>query len=141
MSLFNKFESGDDKRKKSHVRNLIKMAAADGQVDDVERAFLNKVAKRYGVEPEEVQHIIEHPNDYSFTPPSTKEDRHAQLLNLTIMMMIDGVIDDNEMSMLKKFSIGLGYPIMKVDKLIKVAIECVKSDMDEDEAMDELDDA
>ena len=43
MSLFNKFESGDDKRKKSHVRNLIKMASADGHVDDVEKDFLNKV--------------------------------------------------------------------------------------------------
>ena len=141
MSLFNKFESGDDKRKKSHVRNLIKMASADGHVDDVEKDFLNKVAKKDGVEPEEVQHIIDHPNDYSFTPPATKEDRHAQLLNLTIMMMIDDVIDDHEMAMLKKFAIGLGYPIFKVDKLIQVAIKCVKADMDEEEAMDELDEA
>ena len=103
--------------------------------------FLNKVAKKYGVEPEEVQHIIDHPNDYSFTPPAAKEDRHAQLLNLTIMMMIDDVIDDHEMAMLKKFAIGLGYPIFKVDKLIQVAIKCVKADMDEEEAMDELDEA
>jgi|TARA_B110000483_G_scaffold231588_1_gene298148 uncharacterized membrane protein YebE (DUF533 family) len=141
MSLMNKFESGDDKQKKSHVKNLIKMAAADGHIDDVEKEFLYKVAKKYSVEPEEVQYIIDNPNDYAFAPPATKEDRHAQLLNLTIMMMIDDVIDDNEMSMLKKFAIGLGYPIMKVDKLIKVAIDCVREDLDEDDAIDKLDEA
>lgn len=140
MSLINKFESGDDKQKKSHVKNLVKMASADGSVDDVEVEFLYKVAKKYGVDPEEVQYIIDNPDQYSFSPPATKEDRHAQLLNLTIMMMIDDVIDDNEMALLKKFAIGLGYPIMKVDKLIKVAIESVKDDLDEDDAIDELDD-
>lgn len=141
MSLFNKFESGDNKRKKSHVRNLIKMASADGTVDEIEVQFLNKIAKKYGVSPEEVQHIIDHPNDYTFDPPTTKEDRHLQLLNLTIMMMIDDVIDDHEMALLKKFAIGLGYPIVKVDKLIQVAIKAVKSNMDEDDAIDALDEA
>ena len=59
MSLMNKFESGDDKQKKSHVKNLIEMAAADGHIDDVEKEFLYKVAKKYSVEPEEVQYIID----------------------------------------------------------------------------------
>ena len=136
MSLFNKF---DDKKKKSHVRNLLKMAAADGSVDEVEVKFLNRVARRYGVTPEEVQHIIDHQDDYTFTPPSDKEDRHAQLLNLTIMMMIDDVIDDHEMAMLKKFAIGLGYPIGKVDKLIQTAINCVKEGMEDEDAIEELD--
>jgi uncharacterized membrane protein YebE (DUF533 family) len=136
MSLFNKF---DDKKKKSHVRNLIKMASADGTVDDVELKFLNRVARRYGVTPEEVQHIIDNQDQYTFTPPADKEDRHAQFLNLTIMMMIDDVIDDNEMAILKKFAIGLGYPIGKIDKLIQTAINCVKDEMEDEDIIEELD--
>lgn len=135
----NKFESGDTKRKKSHVKNLIKMASADGHVDGSELEFLNKIARKFGVDQDEVQHIIDNPDQYSFTPPATKEERHAQLLNLTLMMLADNVIDDNEMKIMKKFAVGLGYPFGKVDRLIQKAIELAKQDIDEDDAIDELD--
>ena len=141
MSLLNKFESGDSLQKKSHVKNLIKMASADGSIDEVEINFLQKIAKKYGVDQDEVQHIIDNPNNYAFTPPANKTDRHAQLLNLVIMMMIDGVIDDNEMAMVRKFAIGLGYHMAKVDKVIKMAIECVSKNIDEDDAIEALDEA
>jgi uncharacterized tellurite resistance protein B-like protein len=144
MSLFNKFESGEDKIRKGHCRNLIKMAMADGSIDDTEMQFLYKIARRYGVTEEEVQHVMDHPNDYPFTPPSTKEDRYEQMVNLCHMVLADGVIDDNELVYSEKFAVGLGFPIAKSKLIVSRILDWIqagKSDDDIFEALEDLLDA
>lgn len=136
MSLFNKFETGEDKRRKSHCRNLIKMAMADGNIDETEMAFLYRIAKRYGLSNEEVQHVIDNPNDYPFTPPSTKQERYEQIINLCHMVLADGIIDENELVYSNKFAVGLGFPIEKASKVVQQTLAWIQNGMT-DEAIEE----
>ena len=140
MALFNKFETGDDKIRKSHCKNLIKMASADGHIDDVEMQFLYKIAKRYGVDQEEIDHIIKHPDQYSFTPPANKEDRYEQMINLCHMVLADGVIDEKELIYSEKFAIGLGFPIERANQVVKLILSKIQSGKSDDEVIEALED-
>jgi uncharacterized tellurite resistance protein B-like protein len=136
MSISENFDSGDKQMKKSHCRNLIRVALADGHLDDIEYQFLVKIGNRFGVSEEEITEIMNNIDKYHFKPPSNKEDRFLQMLNLVRMMMIDGVIDDKEMILCEKFAVGLGFPMEKTTLIINYLVEAVKKSTDEDDIIE-----
>jgi hypothetical protein len=109
MSLLHSFESGEHKQKKSHFENLIAIAQIDGKVDDKEYDFLIDLAERFSLTEEEVKHMLEKPQHYSFNPPAGKEERQEQLKDLFKIILIDTIINDNEIALCKKFAIALHY--------------------------------
>ena len=106
MSLFNIFGSESEKRK-SHIKNLIAVAMADGHLDKEEWDFLMNIAQNLGMETDEIQNIKNNPDDVKFTPPKKFEEKIQQLEDLVAVMMIDGDIDKNEIEICKKIALNL----------------------------------
>lgn len=138
MSLYRAFESGDKQKSKSHFRNLLCVAFADGILDRVELEYIFKVSSRFYITKEELEELIENPDQVRFIPPSNKEDRVRQLYNLVHMMMIDGDIDPNEMKMCLSFGVGLGYNPKDIETVVNRIIAEIEEGNNKEDIIEKM---
>ena len=61
-------------------------------------------------------------NKYPIEPQNEAEKRLERLYDLFRVIFADHDVDDEEMVLLKKYAIGIGFPIKKVDKIIEVSV-------------------
>lgn len=103
---------------KSHMKNLIEMAAADGNFEDVEYDLLKVIAKRNGISESKLKEIRNKPDKIEFMIPKDPKERFNQLYDLVHMMSIDNQIHDEEAKLSVLFAIKFGYPRIHVKELI-----------------------
>jgi len=140
MSILDNFSSGHQERNKSHFRNLVKIAAADGSIDPPEMEFLTRIAKELGHNQEDIDAVLGNLKDIPFTPPSSKEDRIFQMYNLIRMVLADDIVEPNEVTWSRRFAIGLGFPAGKVDLLIDELIKMVQAGKSKEECFEAVED-
>ena len=138
MSIADLFESGERKQQKGHFRNLVMLAHADGEVSSEENVLLQKIARGLDLTSEQVKDICENPKNYAINPPVSKEDRCERLVYLVEMMAADGVIDDNEVKLLHKYGIGLGFDDNQIIEVVGVTLTGLKNGKSESEIVEEL---
>jgi len=110
MNIEELYESGERSMDRTHFRNLVLIAKADGVISPEERKLLDKIGSHIGLTEEQIQIIVKNPNQfYANTPPYNREDRFEQIVNLIQMAHVDGKIHDNEMKVLERVAIGIGY--------------------------------
>lgn len=136
MSYADAFLGGDHSKAKSHVRNLIHIAGADGNIDEAEMKLLIRIARKFELSLEDVDEIMTKLDSISFTPPANKDDRNLQLYNLGRMVMADGVKDDAEMGKINRFAVGLGYNADVVPALVDKVIEMIEAGSSSDDAIE-----
>jgi len=118
MGLQELFESFDKRKRKSHFKNLLAVAMSDGKLDNIEFDYIMTLAEKCYMSQEEVQRVIDFPEQISFYAPKTNKERFDQIYDLVCVMLIDGKIDERERSLCKMFAIKLGFRTAIVDKLI-----------------------
>jgi uncharacterized tellurite resistance protein B-like protein len=119
MSFFkNLFSSAETKRRKSHIMNLLSLAAADGEITHEEIDYLAHVAERIYMPREEFIDVLKNPQDVMFYPPDSNRERLDQLHDLVGMMMIDGSIDQDEVIRCKMFAQKLGFKAAVIDAIV-----------------------
>ena len=84
-----------------HVINLLSIAYADGGITEDEKQLICNIAENLGLTGEEFNHCLatwqETDEDIlKVSMPETEEERIAFLKNMTLLMMIDGEINENE---------------------------------------------
>lgn len=126
------FENEKTKIRKSHIMNLLSLAFIDGRLDKSEENFLFQVAERWGLKPVEFQDILKNPAKVKFKPPQTSNERAVQLLDLVLMMMIDGRIRESELDLCKTLAPRLGYAPSVVDKLVKYIVDGINKNVERD---------
>ncbi len=104
---------------KSHMKNLIEMAAVDGNFDPVEYELLKSIAKRNGISETQLQEIKDNPQGVKHELPSTKEEKFSQLYDLVHMMSIDKNIHYEELRLCDLFAVKFGYKREFVKELIE----------------------
>ena len=109
MSITEAYESGERAQDKGHFRNMVLIARADGVITDSEMAMLNRIASGIGLTEVEKKDIIKNPLDYPINPPSNKEERFEQIVNLIQMAQADGKVQEEEMDIIEKVAVGIGY--------------------------------
>ena len=126
------FDDEKAKIRKSHINNLITLALIDGNLDKTEQDLLYNVASQWGITPKEFQYILKNPKKVKFNPPTTKDERVHQMLDLIYMMMIDGKIQEREMDLVKTLAPSLGFPPSAVDKTVNYIIDGINQHMKRD---------
>ncbi len=116
--ILNLFKQGKGSAR-SHMKNLIEMAAVDGNFDSVESDLLKSIAKRNGISESQLSEIRKNPSGVKFEMPETREEKFSQLYDLVHMMSIDKNIHDEEIKLCDLFAIKFGYQRTKVKELIE----------------------
>lgn len=117
------FDSTDKKRIKSHLRNLIHLAHIDGHFDDAERAIVQKMATKFGVTNEELEHMIKDEDHFEYHPPVDLEERFELLYDIVMMMLADNELAESELKMFRMCALGLNFNHEKLDELTQYLIE------------------
>lgn len=128
-SIANIFESGERSRQIGHFRNLVLLARVDGNVSHLEQQLLNKIARRISLTDEQVAEICAHPEDYPNIPPTTREERYERFIQLIQLIVADGVIDPNEIKLVKSLGVSLGFTPEKIDEKFPIILEHLRKGM------------
>jgi hypothetical protein len=124
MGIFDFLTGGGKKSAKNHLRNLVQVALADGQIDQTEYTFLLSVAKKLGVSTDELEKLKTSPlkPDYLY---KTIFDRYEQLYDFIFMMYANKEIDKEEMRLCKVFANKLFDP-----KIVNELVTSISSNIE-----------
>ena len=118
---------------KSHMKNLIEVAAVDSQFLEIEMNLLKTIAKRNGISESKLQEIRKNPEAIQFEVPAQRQVKFQQLYDLIHMMSVDQQVHEEEWKLCHLFAIKFGYERSRVDELI----ESVKSNIQNGQSMSE----
>jgi len=124
--------------RKSHLKNLLEVALADGQLDNDEYVLLLSLARKLDISDQEIKNIRENPGLITFKPPASHKKRFEQVYDLVCMMMIDGVIHQKELDFCKSMALKLGYMPRIVDDFIESIRDNVKKGIPKELSFKEL---
>jgi uncharacterized tellurite resistance protein B-like protein len=117
QEILNLFHSGKASAK-SHMKNLIEMAAVDGNFDQVEFDLLKKIAKKNNISESQLKEIRENPQGIKFELPADTKERFHQFYDLVHMMSVDNHVHPEEMKLCDLFAVKFGYPKNRTQELI-----------------------
>ena len=120
---------------RSHMKNLIEMAAVDGNFDHIEFELLKTIAKRNGISEAQLKAIRENPKDIIFEVPTDNKERFHQLYDLVHMMSVDKAIHDEESKLCHLYAVKFGYNRDRVKELIEATRLNIENKQSHDETM------
>lgn len=116
--ILNLFRQGKGTAR-SHMKNLIEMAAADGNFDASESELLKQIAKRNNISEGHLKEIHKKPHTIAFEVPVDKFEKFSQFYDLVHMMSVDNSVHDEEMKLCNLFAVKFGYPRERSNEMIK----------------------
>jgi uncharacterized tellurite resistance protein B-like protein len=129
LSLFHKGKT----TAKSHMKNLIEMAAVDGNFDQIEYDLLKKIAKKNNISESQLKDIRANSTGIKFELPSDKIERFHQFYDLVHMMSVDESIHPEEMKLCGLYALKFGYPRERSNELIDTIQSNIKYGQNPDE--------
>ncbi len=135
MPILDLYDHGGKRRNLAHFAAMASLAAADGEVNSHEMKLLKSFAHKLNITDTEFKEVMKKPNKYAIDPQNSFEERMERLFDLFKIIFADHEIDDDEMVILKKYAIGLGFPSSKVDKIIEKSIAIFSGRIDFEDYM------
>ena len=132
MSFSDLFSTSFSSRNRGHFSAIVRVALADGKLADVEKVFLDQLARRLDVSEEEYAEILADPLKYPINPPYLYSQRLDRLYDLARMVYVDHELGESQVNMLKKFCVGLGFTPGNVNYIVAKAFELLKENVDLD---------
>lgn len=109
MNIEELYETGERKVDRSHFRNLVMIAKADGEITADERVLLDKIGAHIGLSQDQIKAIYKNPKQFSANTPANREERFEQIVNLLQMVNANGTVKESEMKVLERIAVGIGY--------------------------------
>ena len=113
MPILDLYYHGEQKKNLAHFAAMASIAAVDGDINPSEKAVLDRFARKLGITDEEYKEVMKKSNKYPIEPQNDVEIRLERLYDLFKMIFADHDVDDEEMALLKKYAIGIGFPLKK----------------------------
>ncbi|MEM1407591.1 MAG: hypothetical protein AAGG59_12505 [Bacteroidota bacterium] len=95
--------------KKNHVRNLIALAKADGNLHSSEEEMLYKIGAKYGLKDRQIATLIQSDKEVKIKVPQGHDQKMDQLYDLVIMVYADGVVEDREVTFCEELMEQFGF--------------------------------
>lgn len=132
--ILNLFSQGKGTAR-SHMKNLIEMAAVDGNFEDIEYDLLKVIARRNSISEGQLKEIKQNPGGIKFEIPEDRKVKFHQLYDLVHMMTVDKSIHDEELKLCNLFAIKFGYKREQVRELVDTIKSNIEHGQNHDETM------
>ncbi|HEY0652277.1 MAG TPA: hypothetical protein VGD65_04075 [Chryseosolibacter sp.] len=123
---------------KSHMRNLIEIAAADGNLSPEEQRLLQYAAQRNHISTSELKSIQNNMTTIRFEVPRSWDERFSQLYDLVHMMSVDKNVHSEELRLCEIFAIKFGYRKEVVREMIELIRQSIEKWIGPKETMQEV---
>lgn len=133
MAILDLYNHSEKRRNLAHFAAIASLAAVDGDVNPNEMKLLESFAQKLNITDAEFKEVMKKSNKYPIDPQNSSEKRLERLFDLFKIIFADNEVDDDEMVLLKKYALGLGYPSDKADKIIAKSIAIFSGRIDFDD--------
>ncbi|GGG35103.1 TerB family tellurite resistance protein [Bizionia arctica] len=138
MSFSDLFDSGFKQRNSDHFASIVRVAMDDGIITDDEKAFLDRLARNLDINEDEYKIILKDYQSHPINPPTSYDRRLERLYDLSRMVYVDHIKGDNEVDVLKKIAVGLGFTPDNVKYVVDKALTLVSNGVDLDTFTEEI---
>lgn len=132
MSISDLFDNEFKQRNKGHFSAIVRVALADGNTTPEEQAFLDKLATRLEISPEEYREILKNPMNYEINPPYLYVERLERLYDLGRMVHVDHHLGDKQEQLLVRLGLALGFTPGNVGYIVHKALTLIDKKVDLD---------
>lgn len=132
MSFSDLFDSGFKKRNEDHFAAIVRVAMSDGVITNEERAFLDRLANRLDINEHDYNLILKDYNTHPVNPPTTYERRLERLYDLARMVWADHVEGEDQIRILERLCVGLGFHAENAKYVTDKALDLVHQNVDLD---------
>lgn len=130
MNISEYFDHHLKKQDKEHFKNLLRVAMADGIIDQKESEALRRIGRKMDFTDSEIDNLIESTRNSSYNPPYELSLRFEQMYDIMKMVLADGVIETNEMRLANCFASQSGFNESEIPGLLALIIEGIKEGKD-----------
>ena len=130
MSFSDLFGSGEHLRNLGHFASIVNLAAVDGEINAREEEQLRRFAGKLDIGEEEYSLVLKNPKSFPINPHNNVQERLERLHDLLKIIFSDHDIDDEEMDLLKKYAIGLGFSSEASEGVIKRSVQIFSGQID-----------
>jgi uncharacterized tellurite resistance protein B-like protein len=138
MSISDLFDSGFKKRNEDHFAAIVRIAMSDGVINDAEKAFLDRLARNLNVSEHDYKEILKDYKTHPINPPLSFDSRLERLYDLSRMLWADHLEGKDQVKMLRKICIGLGFKSENVKYITDKALKLVHQNIDLDTFTEEM---
>lgn len=112
-------------RRQRHLRNLVVMAMADGQIAEQEVNLIADRCAELGLSEEDLQSAIRHglDDDAALELPPSEAERKELLADLIRMMGADGRLDESEKRLFALAAVRMQISSDELDRLIESTLK------------------
>ena len=122
MSFTDLYGNSEHRRNLAHFAAIASLAASDGVINPEEKELLDSFAQKLDITDAEYKEVMKPTNKYPIDPPVDSEKRLERLFDLLKIIFADHSIDDEEMILLKKYAIGLGFTTNQANQVIEKSV-------------------
>ena len=130
MSFTDLYGNSEHRSNLAHFASLATLAASDGIIAPEEQELLDRFARKLNISDEEYKEVMKPTNKYPIEPPVNSEKRLERLYDLFRIIFSDHMIDQEEMVLLKKYAIGLGFSEENANKTIAKSVNIFSGRID-----------
>ncbi|WP_417363015.1 TerB family tellurite resistance protein [Galbibacter sp.] len=132
MSISDLYSPGFRDRNRDHFAAIVRVAISDGGINAEEKAFLDRLADNLDISNELYLKVLENPTAFPVNPPVSYESRLERLYDIVRMIYSDHIEDEDEIRVLKRLAIGLGFRSDAIDIVTTKALELIHDGADFD---------
>lgn len=122
MPILDLYKHSEKRQNLAHFASLASLAAVDGEINPPEKDVLDRFAYKLNITKEEYKEVMKKENKYPIMPSNSYKERLERLYDLFSIIYADHAIDHEEMVMLKRYALGLGFTDAQANKVIEKSV-------------------
>lgn len=138
MSISSLFDSEFKKRNEDHFAAIVRVAMSDGVINDAEKKFLDRLAINLDITDAEYKTILKDYKSHPINPPLSYDIRLERLYDLARMVWADHIEGENQVRLLERLGVGLGFNPQNVKYIVDKALSLVHYEVDMDKFIHEM---
>ena len=130
MPIIDLYEHSDQKHNLAHFATLASLAAVDGEINEDEKATLDKFAFKLNITEAEYKEVMKKENKYPIQTPASAEKRLRRLYEFFQMALADQNFEEDQRNMIERYAIGLGYAPEVASKMVQQSVNIFTGKID-----------
>ena len=122
MPIVDLYRHSAKRKNMAHFATLASLAAVDGEFNPHEKKLIDRFADKLDITEAEYKEVMKKSNKYPIDPSHSQKERYERLFDLFKVIYADHILDEEEMSLIKKYVLGLGFPTKQADKIIEKSV-------------------
>lgn len=123
MPILDLYKNSESRRNLAHFAAMASLAAVDGEINPAEKKILDRFAEKLEITPAEYKEVMKKENKYPIEGHMDMEQRLERLYDFFRIIFADNDIDGEQVGMVEKYAVGLGFPVNKAGALVQKSVD------------------